>query len=524
MLTQHIALVPEAYGLSASDLARVSAALQKQVTRDFTPIWGISATVDAFPRMEDVPIGYWPIVVSFNDLGRRAGVHLDRNGQPFALIEVTPCWSLQASRACLEMLVNPSGNRTVATMPARAGQGPAELLVEICGPCKDPRYAYDINDVLVSDFCTPAYYGESRSVQPQRYSITGAIDAPFQVLPGGHATWYDALTDSWWSKTYDDDCQAETKLELGAFGVITRHEWMPNVAPLSLQTRVMYLQGLEAKTAERNHRAVLAGQMRAHRVRADLAAYLHDTDASQLSAPRAHEALPSRAASPINEQTVTLDEAVAVRADEVKDVAPSSPEVFARVPSAPPPLPSVAPSMAPSAAPPSRLQAPQPLADRAWTAGRTGVLLAVGAIAAVGLLALLPTPQSHVRSRREANALPAYASEPDARPTAAPALQAATPAAPAIAAATEPTTKSAAPRAAVVEDGAAAAVNEAPDTANAKALERAERRARRRADMEAQDATLAAAVTAPASLTAAARVKESTHDVNGIDDLLNTRQ
>ena len=35
------------------DLMRVSAALQKQASRDLAPIWEISATVDAFASLED---------------------------------------------------------------------------------------------------------------------------------------------------------------------------------------------------------------------------------------------------------------------------------------------------------------------------------------------------------------------------------------------------------------------------------------------------------------------------------------
>src|SRR3954469_16931674 len=97
MLTQHIALVPELSEVSPEELARVGAALQKQVTRDLSPLWGISATVDAFPRLEEIPAGYWPIVVSARELGDDVGVHIDKHGQPFALIELAPGWSLAAS-------------------------------------------------------------------------------------------------------------------------------------------------------------------------------------------------------------------------------------------------------------------------------------------------------------------------------------------------------------------------------------------------------------------------------------------
>jgi hypothetical protein len=58
---RQLALVSESTQVPKSDVSKVSAALQKQATRDLAPIWDISATVDAFEKLEDVPIGYWPI-------------------------------------------------------------------------------------------------------------------------------------------------------------------------------------------------------------------------------------------------------------------------------------------------------------------------------------------------------------------------------------------------------------------------------------------------------------------------------
>jgi hypothetical protein len=44
----------------------VAAALQKQVTRDFGPVWQITGTVDAFETLETVPVDYWPVVIRDN--------------------------------------------------------------------------------------------------------------------------------------------------------------------------------------------------------------------------------------------------------------------------------------------------------------------------------------------------------------------------------------------------------------------------------------------------------------------------
>src|SRR3954467_12861669 len=76
MLTTNLALVSEVEGHDPSDVVVVAAALQKQATRDFGPIWGVHATVDAFPKLEDVPVGYWPMIIR-DDIGQpgAAGIH-----------------------------------------------------------------------------------------------------------------------------------------------------------------------------------------------------------------------------------------------------------------------------------------------------------------------------------------------------------------------------------------------------------------------------------------------------------------
>lgn len=65
MLLTQLALVSETQNtqISASQLTRVAAALQKQATRDFGPLWQVEATVDAFDSLDDVPLGYWPLIV-----------------------------------------------------------------------------------------------------------------------------------------------------------------------------------------------------------------------------------------------------------------------------------------------------------------------------------------------------------------------------------------------------------------------------------------------------------------------------
>jgi hypothetical protein len=201
MLIRHVAIVSQSDRLGLSEVNRVAAALSKQVARDFGPIWGIRATVDAFEHLRDVPLGYWPVVVRDNIGYNAAGIHLDRNHQPFALVSSGSDWSLTASHEVLEMLADPFGNRLVAGESPVASQGRVEFLVEVCDPSEAASYGYTVNSILVSDFYTPHYFDPVRA-QGVRYSYTGAITEPRQVLQGGYLSWRNPITNEWFQETF----------------------------------------------------------------------------------------------------------------------------------------------------------------------------------------------------------------------------------------------------------------------------------------------------------------------------------
>ena len=150
-----------------SDVLKVSAALQKQATRDLGPIWEVSATVDAFEKLEDVPVGYWPMrVMDDIQVDGAAGIHEDENGQPFALITASSdlnTWSLTASHEAFEMLVDPFGNRVIAGDSPKPDQGRASFLVEVCDPseaeriCEHPERSLGQNN-LEYNSPTPKYH------------------------------------------------------------------------------------------------------------------------------------------------------------------------------------------------------------------------------------------------------------------------------------------------------------------------------------------------------------------------------
>ncbi len=218
MLLRQVALISDVSHsqISFSELTKVSAALQKQASRDFSPIWEVNATIDAFHKLEDVPTGYWPIIIK-NDIKEpgAAGVHEDKKGQPFALVQFDESWPLTASHECLEMLADPFGNRLIAGQSPMKRQGRVEFLVEVCDPSEDSAFAYRVNGMTVSDFYTPHFF-EPVASSGVRYSFTDAIKKPRQVLQGGYLSWHDPVSDHWYQETFFG--AKKSFRDLGVFG------------------------------------------------------------------------------------------------------------------------------------------------------------------------------------------------------------------------------------------------------------------------------------------------------------------
>ena len=213
--TDHIALVSLTDEIPIRDLLAVAAAVQKQVSRDFGPAWELQATVNAFADLISVPSDYLPVVV-FGDpqelAGRLAvavgeepaarlleqfrrnelsGIHLNAfTRQPFSLVEAGDGWEVAASHEILEMIADPYGNRLIAAAHPIDPTKRVVYLIEVCDPCQ--AVWYPVNGIRVSDFYTPRYFDPVRS-EATRYSFTGEITYPLEVLPGGYLTWIDPL-------------------------------------------------------------------------------------------------------------------------------------------------------------------------------------------------------------------------------------------------------------------------------------------------------------------------------------------
>ena len=186
MINSYIALTSLTDRIRPDELAAVAAALQTQVLRDFSPEWGIGAVVATVP-FEAIPAGYTPLIVQDTlETDGANGFHRTRGDDtPYILVPYGATWSLAASHEVLRMLANPTGSGRRPGLSCLPGQGTVEFLIDVCGACQDIAAAYAIDGVVVSDFCTQAFFG----APGEMYSFNGGVPARCEPAANGVVTW-----------------------------------------------------------------------------------------------------------------------------------------------------------------------------------------------------------------------------------------------------------------------------------------------------------------------------------------------
>lgn len=122
------------------------------------------------------------------------GIHGQRDNQPIATVQAKTDWSLTASHEIIEMLADPFSNRLIAGDSITGDGKRVEYLVEVCDPCQDASFGYQINGVLVSDFYTPQYFNAA-GTSGAKYDYLGKMSQPRTVLEGGYLSWRDPVTN-----------------------------------------------------------------------------------------------------------------------------------------------------------------------------------------------------------------------------------------------------------------------------------------------------------------------------------------
>ena len=227
MLQIKVGLIDTTGTVSPDVMASAAAALNVQVTRDLPQFWDVKATVSYLPGDQKIPQGVWPVQLVKTLPPGEGGFHLTKNNQPYSKVIVTPGsneWTVDASHETIEMLIDPSGSKLQPSIEIgivgdkiQDGAGQFEYLVEACDPCEADAYTYPIGGVQVSDFITPHFY-EPTLIPGTRYSFTGGITAPRQILPGGYISWIDPQTDEVQQLLFVDPKSPPTIRNLGSAG------------------------------------------------------------------------------------------------------------------------------------------------------------------------------------------------------------------------------------------------------------------------------------------------------------------
>src|SRR5277367_561310 len=186
--TIQISIINESTILSDSDVIPVVAALQKQVTNDFRPVWGVDAALTITAAGTQPPTGsWWLVLLDDSDQANALGYHdLTTEGLPIGKVfaasdfKAGTLWSVTASHELLEMLGDPNINLTVFVQNSNTAG--TLYAYEVCDACEDDSLGYTINNILLSDFVYPAWFESFRTEGSTQFDRMNKIHTPFGLL------------------------------------------------------------------------------------------------------------------------------------------------------------------------------------------------------------------------------------------------------------------------------------------------------------------------------------------------------
>jgi len=181
-------------------LEQVARALQTQVDRDFSMVWGVGARVGAAPA-GTTPAGAWSISVVHGGVAA-PGIRAGADGCPHAVVRSGPDWTISVSHALLEMISDPDGTRFIEGIDVTPGTPVRRVryLLEVCDPCQ--VFHYEVDGVPVSDFVTPDYYRVD-AAPGTAMDFLRRLSRPLQVARGGYLCWQDPADGRWHQKRPD---------------------------------------------------------------------------------------------------------------------------------------------------------------------------------------------------------------------------------------------------------------------------------------------------------------------------------
>jgi hypothetical protein len=208
--TIQISVINESTVLADADVAPVVAALQKQVTNDFRPVWGTDAELSIVSKGSQPPSGnWWLVLLDDSDQANALGYHdLTSEGLPVGKVfaasdlKAGTSWTVTASHELLEMLGDPNINLTVFVQSSNT----AGILYayEVCDACEDDSLGYQIDNILLSDFVYPSWFEGFRTEGSTQFDRMNKISNPFQLLVNGYIGIFNVSSGSGWIQQTGD--------------------------------------------------------------------------------------------------------------------------------------------------------------------------------------------------------------------------------------------------------------------------------------------------------------------------------
>jgi len=200
-----VAVVNHSTKVTDADAAAGMAALQKQVSEDFGPVWNVDATLEfaGKDRLQDSLPDHWGLILLDDEAqADQLGYHeVTTSGLPLATVLVgnIPAgqdWTHAASHELLEMLADPTADLAVYSRPTDATH--RVYAQEVCDPCAAYDDGYQVAGRQVTDFVFPSWFRTAApGVAAARYDERGLIKAPLEVRPHGYIPVLDAATFTW---------------------------------------------------------------------------------------------------------------------------------------------------------------------------------------------------------------------------------------------------------------------------------------------------------------------------------------
>jgi hypothetical protein len=249
--TTQISVINESTVLTDSEIVPVIAALQKQVTNDFRPVWGTDAELTIVPRGTPPPTGnWWLVLLDDSDQANALGYHdLTTDGLPMGKVfaasdlKAGTSWTVTASHELLEMLGDPNINLTVFVQNSDT----AGILYayEVCDACEDDSLGYSIDNILLSD-------------------RMNKIQTPFQLLAGGYIGTFNVTAGTGWTQLTAEK-RPTTMQSRGSVGTrrerrnVPRDLWVNSLPQRKIATNSQkYRKNLQAVEQRREARSAVA--------------------------------------------------------------------------------------------------------------------------------------------------------------------------------------------------------------------------------------------------------------------------